>query len=873
VTTSGPPRAVPALAPAKCAIPRRSTKFVRRPRLISFLDVADPSCVVLVSAAAGYGKTLMLADWAAHRPHAVAWLNLEGDDNVDRRFWAGVLAAIDAATGMCGALSGLTLPAVPSRDPPFLEAVTGAISAIRHLTLVLDDVHVLTAHDPLHGLAALVRDRPPGLQLVLAARSDPALRLERLRLTGGLTELRAPALALSLDETAALLATEGIALRPDQLANLVGQTRGWAAGLRLVAHELAVAPDPDDVLHDLVGNVPALADYLGSEVVSRLPKHVVDVLTAVSVCDRVSAPLAAVLAGRVDAGEVLADLERATSLVSGDGTGRQGFRVHPLLRAQLHADLQRRRPDRLALLHGWAARHQAAVGETVAALNHAGPAGDHSLVARLLHVHGAELATSGRHAAVLAALETLPPVTRSGDVRLMLVAALAHLEVGHRAASTRFREQADAEWPDEASSDLESLRTVVRLRQGLPGPRRDVAGAGARADATAVELLLRVDDAAAAAQPRRAETLARAAIAEAQRSGQSYLEARATVALAVLVGRTGDVSGSLALAERANAVAPAQDWHGTVGEVQADLVQAYGALLQARPDECLRRTSGAGPVTGSGPDRAVPRQGILRAAAMFDLGEHRAGLDAMTQLRLDLADDEQDRPTVGVVAALEHGAAAALGLRAHARSVVRWAADRLGPTGDVLVMEAWGPATIGRADAARDRLRPVLDGSASCVVHWMSIEAQLLDSRIALQAGSIVRARRAVERAVALAGRTGAVRPLVTAPAGVGLLLTEGLGRFGTGDDLVCEILALRAARVGVPPSTPLTERERDVLELLPTLLSLDEIGDALAISINTVRSHVRNLHGKLGVASRADAIVAARRDGLIPSGVSLVVP
>jgi len=183
-------------------------------------------------------------------------------------------------------------------------------------------------------------------------------------------------------------------------------------------------------------------------------------------------------------------------------------------------------------------------------------------------------------------------------------------------------------------------------------------------------------------------------------------------------------------------------------------------------------------------------------------------------------------------------------------------------------MQAWGPVTIGRADAARDRLRPVLDGSVPCVLPWMLIEAHLLDARIALDAGPAVRTRRAMERAVALTGEMGAVRPLVTGPASVGLLLTRMLGRFGGGNDLVREVLALRAARVHVPLSNPLTERERDVLELLPTLLSLEEIADALAISINTVRSHVRSLHGKLGVASRADAVEAARRDGLIPAGV-----
>jgi LuxR family maltose regulon positive regulatory protein len=212
---------------------------------------------------------------------------------------------------------------------------------------------------------------------------------------------------------------------------------------------------------------------------------------------------------------------------------------------------------------------------------------------------------------------------------------------------------------------------------------------------------------------------------------------------------------------------------------------------------------------------------------------------------------------------VEHGAATALGMRAHARAVAEWAEDELGGTGDVLVMQAWGPATIGRDDAARERLRGVLDGSVACVVHWLHQEAQLLDCAMALHSGATSRAWHALERAVALAAATATLRPLIGAPPRVGALLAERAGHFGARDALVRDVLRLRAAR-GLRPNAPLTEREREVLDLLPTQLSLDEIAEALSVSINTVRTHVRSLHGKLGVTSRADTVLVAAQNGLI---------
>jgi LuxR family transcriptional regulator, maltose regulon positive regulatory protein len=843
-------------------VPRLTAVFTRRPRLTSLLEAAEPGQLVLVSAPAGYGKTLMLAEWVAGRSDRAAWLTLDGDDNVDRRFWTGVLAALDAcpALGPTGALRSIALPERPSRDAGFLAAVLDALAAATApVTLVLDDAHALVDPDPLHGLAALVRDRPPSLQLVLATRRDPPLRLERLRLPGQLVEVRAAHLSFSRPEAEALLAAYGLRVGPEQVEVLFAQTEGWAAGLCLAAVSMRSGGDPEVFLRDLVGNALALSDYLVGEILSRLPADVLDVLTAVCVCEHVTASLAATLSDREDAGEVLADLEQATSLVTSYGTGRRSFRVHPLLRAQLRADLHRRRPDRTALLHGRAARHRAAAGDTVAALRHARLADDTALLVGLLHAHGAGLAASGQHAAVLEALDALPPARRAGDARLVLVAALAHVEVGHLAVVDRLLAQTDATWPDDdVDPDLAALRTVVRRRRGLL----------ASADTRIVEMLLGVDAALGTERPHGAEEVARDAVAAARRHGNAYLEARSTVTLGVLVGLRGDVPQAVALAKRAAEIAPDDHWEGTVGDAYARFLRGYGALLGGRPQDCLRWTE---PAAGAGAARAggeaariVPGLDTLRAAARFDLGEHRAALAAMTAVRSGAGRGPAlDRPTLALAAAVEHGAAAALGMRGHARAVTEWAEDELGTTGDVLVMQAWGPATIGRDDAARDRLRGVLDGSVACTVHWLHQEALLLDCAIALRGGAGSRARHALERAVAEADATGTLRPLIGAPTSVGALLAERAGHFGAGNALVRDVLRLRAAR-GLRPSTPITQREQEVLDLLPTLLSLDEIAEALSVSVNTVRSHVRSLHGKLGVSSRADTVLVAERGGLI---------
>ena len=385
-------------------------------------------------------------------------------------------------------------------------------------------------------------------------------------------------------------------------------------------------------------------------------------------------------------------------------------------------------------------------------------------------------------------------------------------------------------------------------------------------------MLLAVNGALARGQLAEAEALAGSAVDRARRDGNAYLSARSAVVLAALVGLRGDVTQMLELGERAVGEAPPELWHNTVSDAYARSLQGYGALLQSRPADCLRWTTAVDEISAAFPDapRAeistiIPVLGVLRAAARFDLGEHRAALEAMRCARVGVpAGRALDRPVLAFVALLEHGAAVALGLRAHAHAVAVWAQERVGLTGDVLFMQATGPAAIGRLETAAERLQPVLDGTTAPAIPWTVIEAWLLDCTIALRAGHRPRAEHSLQQALQRSAAMGIRRPLVAAPAAVAELMAERLGHLGAMEPLAREVLDLRGARGHNLPATPLTDRERAVLDMLPTFLSLEEIAGELSVSLNTVRSHVRALHDKLGVNSRTGAVAAAQREGLI---------
>ena len=174
--------------------------LVVRAGLRADLDAASGADAVLVCAPAGYGKTMLLADWAhAGTGSDTAWVSLDRDDNDPKRLWTAVVAAL-AACPSVPAGSRLHAPWEwrPGGQPEFLAELTDAVQALpRPVRLILDDVHELLDPVALHGLQTLLRNRPAGFQLVLSSRFDPPLSLPRLRLTGRLCELRADRLRFS----------------------------------------------------------------------------------------------------------------------------------------------------------------------------------------------------------------------------------------------------------------------------------------------------------------------------------------------------------------------------------------------------------------------------------------------------------------------------------------------------------------------------------------------------------------------------------------------------------------------------------------------------------------------------------------------------
>jgi LuxR family transcriptional regulator, maltose regulon positive regulatory protein len=301
-----------------------------------------------------------------------------------QQFWLSVTGAL-RATGP-GSVLVRPVTAAPDLDGwAVAERLLADLASLDdRVWLVVDDVHELGA-DALRQLELLVLRAPRGLRFVLAGRHDVRLGLHRLRLEGGLVEIREPDLRFTLAEAGELLAAAGVDL--PQMGLLVARTEGWAAGLRLAALSLAGHPDPGRLAAEFSGTERTVAEYLLAEVLDRQPGPVRRLLLRTSILDRVNGELADLLTGDEGGERVLHDLEAANAFVVALDAARSWFRYHQMFAGLLRLELRRAEPGEVTGLHTAVAGWLAARGFAVEAVRHAQAARDWERAARLLAGH------------------------------------------------------------------------------------------------------------------------------------------------------------------------------------------------------------------------------------------------------------------------------------------------------------------------------------------------------------------------------------------------------------------------------------------------------------------------------------------------------
>ena len=170
--------------PTKLYRPQLKPHAIARRRLLACLDASLEQRVILIAAPAGFGKTVLSAQWLDGLPWQVAWLSLDEQDNALDRFVRYVIAALHtAAPGLCEAVERLLAGPVLPPAAYLADAMVAALLELNEpLVLVLDDYHTVTAESVQTLMIRLVQQLPDNFHfhLVILTRVDPPWRLTYL---------------------------------------------------------------------------------------------------------------------------------------------------------------------------------------------------------------------------------------------------------------------------------------------------------------------------------------------------------------------------------------------------------------------------------------------------------------------------------------------------------------------------------------------------------------------------------------------------------------------------------------------------------------------------------------------------------------------
>jgi LuxR family transcriptional regulator, maltose regulon positive regulatory protein len=448
-----------------------------RLRVLGAIEAAGPVPVVAVVAPAGYGKSTLLAQWAATKDPDSAWVSCDEGDNDP----AVLMTCLAAALARLGTIEPRLV------EPPGLNAGITAVPALmdairpdaRPAVVVLDHVEAITNRECHYILAEVALRLPPGWQLAMASRHALPLPLPRLRLQGGVLELGARDLAMSADEARRLLDGTGGAPDDAALTELLDSTEGWPIGLYLAGLTIKAGipwrgasrtgTDGDDV-----------GTYLRAEILEQMSDAELTFLTRSSVLARLCGPLCDATVGSTGSARLLEQLERRNLLVVSLDRRREWYRYHHLLREILTEELRRREPDLVPQLHARAAAWLETHGLADEAIDHAQQAGDTDLAARLVLDRMQPVWASGRIDTVLrwmtwfdreGGLHRYPGLAIHGALVFALLGRVGEAEAWAQIARAA---PADVLLPDgnTTGSLLAYLRTIL-AQDGIETMRAD----------------------------------------------------------------------------------------------------------------------------------------------------------------------------------------------------------------------------------------------------------------------------------------------------------------------------------------------------------------------------------------------------------------
>lgn len=913
------------LISTKLAPPRLPRRLVHREDVLRMLELGVERKLTVLHAPAGFGKTTVLVDWRERllaTARLVAWITLDADDNDPNQ----LVAYLKSALGEALSQHGINIPELQSEDeiaPPkvALISILNALNSISSpVTLILDDVDRICDGPILDLLTFFILHAPVTMQFVMATRTDLPLALPYLRAQDELVEIDAKSMLFSIQDTHSFLKGLGSPrLDATQIRSLHEATEGWAAGLQMAAIALRDHADPARLIGSFSGTHRSVIDYLANAVLPNLKQEEVSFLLRTSILERFNGALCTHISGIENGTGMLERLSQQNLFIQTLDSKGQWFRYHALFADFLRDQLERRHPGQLKALHERAAQWFADHELWSEAVRHALAAERIDLASQWVELCAMREVEDSRVHSLIALARKLPEASTGARLRIALAWALVltmQLDEAEKIVEKLSSITTDTERPAAENNNFEA--ELLSLRLCITALRDDTTAALAIGEQCLPWLV--------SSTARQTQGVW---FTQAMLNGMTYCYMRAgdferarAVQQAEYYPVLDDPTRNLfTLGYRACLLGGCDIQEGRLAEAAHRLRESL-ALVEKHAG---RRSAAATLVACSMStvhyewDELEELDHLL--ADRLDLINEACFLDSVRQAYLVLARLCVARNDFEAAHGLLNRAELVARRRGWLRLTISALAEHLRlwliegrpleaertwsriealtdpqpPATPCAASETWRLRCVARARmhlhrgeavAAIQLLQTVLEDEKPTRHPYSAVRTLTLLAIAFEQNGQTKPSLQSIETALRIAEPSAMIRSIsdegYAAAKVIKLLMSAGqidsevlktpwFGklRHALGLDVVTETSSEPVGKPDAGLLEALSQREHDVLTLVAQGLSNDQTARTLMLATETVKWHLKNIYGKLGVSSRTQAVHRARQINLISDPVS----
>lgn len=890
------------LLKTKLTIPSYPRKeYVSRPRLMEQCEQMERKKLTICVAPAGYGKTTLVAEWAVRSKNPVAWVSLDKSDNNPVRFWTHVIASLifieDSMKQQ--ALEKLLQPNVEIES--VLTLLLNAIHMYaQKFTLVLDDFHSI--HNPIihQALIFFIEHQPSEMHICLISRTQPSLPLARLRAQNQLFEIYASDLRFTVQEVSSYLNQASKRLSPCDLKSLMERTEGWITGICLLIHSMKHKLSSKEK-RDWRLNRHVTA-FFEDEVWTHLKKENQQFLLCVSILDTLTSETCQVLTDRQDSQAVLEQMYQEGMFVYALDDEQAEYRLHPLfhdfLRQKLQCEDMKRKKELHQKMVGWYEKHQI----KSKMMEHAVAAADFDQAVDLVKRYARTMFREGQILTLQQWLDQLPTERFLTDHRLGLIQVWAHLTQANMLKAREWLHLIEEQESFTAfiqrntaiQEEYEILRLILRLMTEEKEPAISSAREKWQSLSTHHSFYPHLSLALGEAfkQEHRLQEAAmslNAALSSAQQQGNRFIEIWTEALLAEIEISRGRLRDAIA---RLNvAIKRAKTPQGLIPI--SGLLYLFRGMIHYewdQLDEAEKNIAKAYELCQRWDNQAALIDTYIWKARVIYAKRKDVVARELLKRAEDLVEDEgifpQGSTKVRAVQAL-----LAI-MQGKGTKAITWAEES-----QLALMEPY-PAYCEWE--AKTRIRVLIlekdeKNAIQAIQFWENhakqtqrkkdwVEFLLLKAKAYMAFGQVMKAFEAIEEALVIGSQLRLFRTFLDeGPSMASLILqvANGMekGNLKISDQVKKEYISCLLSlfkKHAIMPSRnldgktqeeqpewmiePLSEREKQVLQLVAEGLTNQEIADQLIISLSTVKKHINNIYGKLQVRNRTQAINYARK-------------